>query len=198
MFRRYQDTSCRTNCECEFSFLAGRISAIRFQSPVLLDLQGEGRLISCARKKKFEHVAISRLPGRWGSLDFNKKVLLFLLRLLLRIRAASPRFLPPTCRHHGHQYSPRPRSKCQLKWRNTRARRTISPAVWRARARTLLRAQHRLWTHADPNPISSSRSRWAHMDPNIHQKEGQNRCQVECLSLNAKKTVRQHVKKYFR
>ena len=123
MFRRYQDTSCRTNCECEFGFLAGRISAIRFQSPVLLDLQGEGRLISCARKKKIEHVALSRLPGRWGSLDFNKKVLLFLLRLLLRIRAASPRFLPPTCRHHGHQYSPRPRSKCQLKWRNTRARR---------------------------------------------------------------------------
>ena len=74
-------------------------------------------------QEKIEHVALSRLPGRWGSLDFNKKVLLFLLRLLLRIRAASPRFLPPTCRHHGHQYSPRPRSKCQLKWRNTRARR---------------------------------------------------------------------------
>ena len=69
MFRRYQDTSCWTNCECEFGFLAGRISAIRFQSTVLLDLQGEGRLISCARKKKIEHVATSRLPGRWGSLD---------------------------------------------------------------------------------------------------------------------------------
>ena len=137
MFRRYQDTSCWTNCECEFGFLAGRISAIRFQSTVLLDLQGEGRLISCARKKKIEHVALSRLPGRWGSLDFNKKVLLFLLRLLLRIRAASPRFLPPTCRHHGHQYSPRPRSKCQLKWRNTRARDYISSCLARTRPNTL-------------------------------------------------------------
>ena len=122
MFRRYQDTSCRTNCECEFGFLAGRISAIRFQSPVLLDLQGEGRLISCARKKKFEHVAISRLPGKWGSLDFNKNVLLFLLRLLL---ASAPlllaffRQLVVTMDIN----SPRPRSKCQLKWRNTRTRR---------------------------------------------------------------------------
>ena len=77
MFRGYSTKSCRTNCEC--FFLVVRISAIRFQSPVLLGLHGEGRLISCARKEKFEHVAISRLPGRWGSLDFNKTVLLFRL-----------------------------------------------------------------------------------------------------------------------
>lgn len=160
-------------------------------------VKDSGRLISCARKKKIEHVALSRLPGRWGSLDFNKKVLLFLLRLLLRIRAASPRFLPPTCRHHGHQYSPRPRSKCQLKWRNTRARR-LYLQLSGAHAPEHSCEHSAGWTRADPNPISSSRSRWAHMDPNIHQKEGQNRCQVECLSLNAKKTVRQHVKKYFR
>ena len=189
MFRRYQDTSCWTNCECEFGFLAGRISAIRFQSTVLLALQGEGRLISCARKKKVEHVATSRLPGRWGSLDSSSAYpsasaplfLAFFRQLVVTMDVNSPR----------------PRSKCQLKWRNTRTRR-LSPAVWRARARTLLRAQRRLWTRADPNPISSSRSRWAHMEPNIHQKEGQNRCQVECLRLNAKKTVRQHVRIYVR
>ena len=115
MFRRYQDTSCWTNCECEFGFLAGRISAIRFQSTVLLDLQGEGRLISCARKKKVEHVATSRLPGRWGSLDSSSAYPSASAPLLL----AFFRQLVVTMDVN----SPRPRSKCRLKWRNTRTRR---------------------------------------------------------------------------
>ena len=96
-------------------FLAGWISAIKFQSPVLLDLQGEGRLISCARKKKVEHVAISRLPGRWGSLDSSSAYSSASAPLLL----AFFRQLVVTMDIN----SPRPRSKCQLKWRNTRTRR---------------------------------------------------------------------------
>ena len=56
MFRRYQDTSCRTNCECEFGFLAGRISAIRFQSPFCL---------ICRVKDAWSHAHARKGEGPW-------------------------------------------------------------------------------------------------------------------------------------
>ena len=66
-------------------------------------------------QEKVEHVATSRLPGRWGSLDSSSAYPSASAPLLL----AFFRQLVVTMDVN----SPRPRSKCQLKWRNTRTRR---------------------------------------------------------------------------
>ena len=80
-------------------------------------------------QEKFEHVAISHLPGRWGSLDSSSAYSSASAPLLL----AFFRQLVVTMDIN----SPRPRSKCQLKWRNTRTRDSISSCLARTRPNTL-------------------------------------------------------------